>query len=49
VAHIFDPSKGRRISQFQDGLVYREDSRIARVTQKNSVKTKGKKEKGVSV
>jgi hypothetical protein len=45
VAHTFNPSRGRRISEFKASLVYRVSSRTARATQRNPVsKTKNKKD-----
>jgi hypothetical protein len=37
VAHAFNPSRGRQISEFEASLVYRVSSRIARATQRNPV------------
>jgi hypothetical protein len=37
VAHAFDPSRGRRISEFEASLVYKVSSRTARAIQRNPV------------
>jgi hypothetical protein len=37
VAHAFNPSRGRRISEIEASLVYRVSSRTARATKKNTV------------
>ena len=42
VAHAFNPSKGRQISELEASLVYRVSSRTARATQRNSVSKKKK-------
>jgi hypothetical protein len=34
VVHAFNPSRGRQISEFEDSLVYKVNSRTARATQK---------------
>jgi hypothetical protein len=44
VAQAFNPSKGRRISEFEASLVYKVSSRTARVIQRNPV-LKNKKQK----
>jgi hypothetical protein len=43
VAHTFNPSRGRRISEFEANLVYRVSSRTARATQRNPVSKNKKK------
>jgi hypothetical protein len=43
VVHAFNPSRGRRISEFEASLVYRVSSRTARATQRNPVLKKKKK------
>jgi hypothetical protein len=47
VAHAFNSSRGRWISEFQASLVYRVSSRTARATQRNpaSKNQKAKKKK----
>jgi hypothetical protein len=46
VAHAFNPSKGRPISEFEASLVYKVSSRAARAIQRNPVsKNQKKKEK----
>jgi hypothetical protein len=46
VAHTFNPSRGRWISEFKASLVYRVSSRTARAIQRNIVsKTKQNKTK----
>jgi hypothetical protein len=46
VVHAFNPSRGRRISEFKASLVYRVSSRTARATQRNPVlKNQEKKKK----
>jgi hypothetical protein len=37
VAHAFNPSRGKQISEFEANLVYRVSSRTARATQRNPV------------
>ena len=37
VAHTFNPSTGRRISEFKASLVYKVSSRTARTIQRNPV------------
>jgi hypothetical protein len=37
VAHAFNPSRGRQISEFEASLVYRVSSRTARTAQRNPV------------
>jgi hypothetical protein len=37
VVHSFNPSRGRRISEFEASLVYRVSSRTARAIQRNPV------------
>jgi hypothetical protein len=37
VAHAFNPSRGRRISEFKTSLVYKVSSRTAWATQRNPV------------
>jgi hypothetical protein len=43
VAHAFNPSRGRRISEFEASLVYKVSSRTASVTQRNPVSKTPKK------
>jgi hypothetical protein len=43
VVHTFNPSRGRRISEFKASLVYKVSSRTARATQRNPVLEKKKK------
>ena len=47
VAHTFNPSTGRRISEFEASLIYKVSSKTSRATQRNPVfkKTKVKKKK----
>jgi hypothetical protein len=45
VAHAFNPSRGRRISEFEASLVYKVSSRTARATQRNPVLKTIKKKK----
>jgi hypothetical protein len=45
VVHAFNPSRGRRISEIEDSLVYRVSSRTARVTQKKPCLGKKKKKR----
>jgi hypothetical protein len=45
VAHAFNPSRGRRISEFEASLVYKVSSRTASVTQRNPVSKTPKKKK----
>jgi hypothetical protein len=45
VAHAFNPSRGRRISEFEASLVYKVSSRTARAIQRNPVSKKPKKKK----
>ena len=46
VAHAFNPSRGRQISEFKASLVYKVSSKTARATQRNPVsKTKNQKPK----
>jgi hypothetical protein len=45
VAHAFNPSRGRRISEFEDSLVYKLSSRTARDIQRNPVLKKKKKKR----
>jgi hypothetical protein len=45
VAHAFNPSRGRRISEFEASLVYKVSSRTARATQRNPVSKKNQKKK----
>jgi hypothetical protein len=40
MAHTFNPSIGRQISEFKVSLVYRVSSRIARATQRNPLSKK---------
>jgi hypothetical protein len=42
VAHAFNPSRGRRISEFEASLVYKVSSRTARAIQRNPVSKKQK-------
>jgi hypothetical protein len=44
VAHAFNPSRGRRISEFEVSLVYRVSSRTARAIQRNPVSKKTNKQ-----
>ena len=37
VAHAFNPSRGRQISEFEASLVYRVSSRTTKATQRNPV------------
>jgi hypothetical protein len=37
VAHAFNPSRGKRISEFEASLVYKASSRTARATQSTPV------------
>jgi hypothetical protein len=43
VAHAFNPSRGRQISEFEASLVYRVSSRTARSTQRNPVSKQSNK------
>jgi hypothetical protein len=45
VAHAFNPSRGRRISEFEASLVYRVSSRTARTIQRNPASRKQKNKK----
>jgi hypothetical protein len=45
VAHTFNPSTGRRISEFKASLVYKVSSRTARTIQRNPVSENQKKKK----
>jgi hypothetical protein len=45
VAHAFNPSKGRQISEFEASLVYKVSSRTARGIQRNPVSKKQKTKK----
>jgi hypothetical protein len=40
VLHAFNPSTGRRISEFEASLVYRVSSKTAKATQRNPVSKK---------
>jgi hypothetical protein len=43
MAHAFNPSRGRWISEFEASLVYKVSSRTARATQRNPVSKNQKK------
>jgi hypothetical protein len=43
VAHTFNPSRGRRISEFEASLVYKVSSRTAKATQRNTPPPKERK------
>jgi hypothetical protein len=45
VAHTFNPSRGRRISEFEASLVYKVSSRTVRAIQRNPVSKKPKNQK----
>jgi hypothetical protein len=45
VAHAFNPSRGRRISEFEASLVYKVSSRTARAIQRNTVSKNKTKQK----
>jgi hypothetical protein len=45
VAHAFDPSRGRQISEFEASLVYKVSSMTAKAIQRNPVSKKQNKTK----